>query len=252
VHILSKNKKAIVLDQLISRITSHTVGVSDAVKETLIQQGCKDKKISVIYNGLPKPHTQYSAKRRKDDGGPFKLVALGRIDWQKDYEVMLKIVSRLQHDGTELLLTILGGGNQEYLEKLITLQGELGLLNNVSWLGRQPDIYRYLDEADLFIHTAIDEACPLVLIETLMYGIPIVSSNSGGSGDVLEGFYDGFNPHNIEEFCQKISDALVNLEQSKAYALNIADSAVERFSPIRMQLEYTELSLKLFSKFKVC
>lgn len=252
VHILSKNRKAMLLDRWISRLTSHTVGVSDAVKETLVKQGCKVAKISVIYNGLPKPATCYSTKLLKHNGEPYKLVALGRIDWQKDYEIMLKIVYELRRSGMDLVLTILGGGNQEYLEALKKIQGDLGLLDYVSWLGRQPDIYKYLNEADLFIHTALDEACPLVLIETLMFGIPLVSSNLGGSRDVLEGFYDGSNPHNIEEFCHKISDALVNLEQSKAYALNIADSAAEKFSPIRMQLEYTELSLKLFSKFKVC
>jgi glycosyltransferase involved in cell wall biosynthesis len=251
VHILSKNRKAIFLDQWISRVTSHTVGVSDAVRETLVEQGCKVEKISVIYNGLPSPVTHYSTKLLKSASEPYKLVALGRIDWQKDYEVMLKIVYELRRGGMDLVLTILGGGNQEYLETLKKLQGELGLLDCVSWLGRQPDIYEYLDEADLFIHTALDEACPLVLIETLMYGIPIVSSNLGGSRDVLEGFYDGCNPHNIDEFCHKITDALVSLDQSKDYALKITDSAIERFSPIRMQLEYTELSLKLFSQFKV-
>lgn len=221
------------------------------MRETLIEQGCKIKKISVIYNGLPRPVTRYSTNLLKSGGEPYKLVALGRIDWQKDYEVMLKIVYELRRGGMDLVLTILGGGNQEYLETLKKLQGELGLLDCVSWLGRQPNIYKYLEEADLFIHTALDEACPLVLIETLMYGIPIVSSNLGGSRDVLEGFYDGCNPHNIDEFCHKISDALVSLDQSKDYALKITDSAIERFSPIRMQLEYTELSLKLFSQFEV-
>ncbi len=252
VHILSKNRKAILLDRWISRLTSHTIGVSDAVRETLVEQGCKVEKISVIYNGLSRPATPYSTKLLKGNGEPFKLVALGRIDWQKDYEVMLKIVYELRRSGVDLVLTILGGGNQEYLEALKRIQGDLGLLDCVRWLGRQPDIYKYLNEADLFIHTALDEACPLVLIETLMFGIPIVSSNSGGSRDVLEGFYDGSDPHNIEEFCQKISDVLVNLEQSQAYALKIAGRAIERFSPIRMQMEYTELSLKLISKFKVC
>ena len=245
VHILSKNKKAMILDKLISRISSHTVGVSGAVKETLIEQGCKDEKISVIYNGLPKPLTNYSSSRSRDIGAPYKLVALGRIDWQKNYEAMLKIVFMLRRDGTNLELTILGGGNQDYLEELKKIQSELGLMDCVNWLGRQSDIYRYLDEADLFIHTAIDEACPLVLIETLMYGIPIVSSNLGGCRDVLEGFYDGCNPNDINEFCHKISDALENLDHSKDYARKITNIAVERFSPIRMQFEYSELSFKL-------
>ena len=251
VHIISKNRKAIFLDRWISRITSHTVGVSEAVKETLVEQGCSGEKISVIYNGLPSPAKLYSKKLSESSSEPFKLVAIGRIDWQKDYEVMLEIVYELRRGGMDLVLTVLGGGNHEYLEALQELQAELGLSHCVNWLGRRPNIYEYLDEADLLIHTALDEACPLVLIESLMYGIPIVSSDLGGSRDVLKGFYDGCNPHNIDEFCQKITDALASLSQSQDYALEITDKALERFSSLRMQLEYTELSLKLLSKFKV-
>lgn len=252
VHILSKNRKAIFVDKWISRVTLHTVGVSDSVRETLVEQGCKDEKVSVIYNGLPEPTTRYSPMRSKNVGEPYTLVALGRIDWQKNYEAMLRVVSTLRHEGMDLKLIILGGGNQKYLTQLIKLQSELGLLDCVSWLGRQPDIYKYLNEADLFIHTAIDEACPLVLIETLIYGIPIVSSNLGGCRDVLEGFYDGCNPHDIDRFCDEIEGTLGNLDQSREYARQITNLAVEKFSPIRMQIEYTELSFKLLSQFEVC
>ena len=247
VHILSKNRKAMFLDKWISRVTANTVTVSDSVRETLVEQGCKSEKISVIYNGLPEPLTRYSPRLFTGRTEPHKLIALGRIDWQKDYEVMLKIVYELRSSGMDLELKILGGGNQEYLENLKDRQSKLGLLDCVSWLGRQSNIYKYLDEADLFIHTAIDEACPLVLIETLMYGIPVVASNLGGSRDVLDGFYDGCNPHNIDEFCKEVTNTLANLEQSKRYALEITDRAIERFSPVRMQLAYSDLSLKLLS-----
>ena len=245
VHILSRNKKAIFLDKWISRVTTHTVGVSEAVRETLIEQGCKKAKISVIFNGLPKPSTCYSPMRSVGTNTPFRLVALGRIDWQKNYEGMLKIVSELRNGGTDLELIILGGGNQEYLATLMNLQVELGILDHVTWLGRQPDIYKYLDEADLFIHTAIDEACPLVLIETLMYGIPIVTSNLGGSRDVIQGFYEGSDPHDIAKFCHNILDVFENLDKARVYAGQITDAAIDKFNPIQMQIQYTELSLKL-------
>lgn len=251
VHILSKNRKAILFDRWISRVTPHTVGVSEAVRETLIKEGCKVDKISVIYNGLPKPSNSYLTRMPKNSNEPFQLIALGRIDWQKDYEVMLKIVHELRRGGTDLELTILGSGNQEYLEKLMELQNELGLSGCVRWLGRKTNVYEYLDNADLLIHTAIDEACPLVLIESLMYGIPIVVSNLGGSRDVIKGFYEGCNPHDIGEFCQVVNETLADLNHSKEYAREIMDRAAEKFSPIRMQLEYTELSLKLLTHFKV-
>lgn len=245
VHILSKNRKAIFLDQWISRVTTHTIAVSDSVMETLVEQGCNKNKISVIFNGLPKPPTAYAPKHKVGKDGQFKLIALGRIDWQKNYEGMLRVVSVLRHSGVELELNILGGGNQDYLAELTGLQAELDILNCVTWSGRQPDIYKHLNEADLFIHTAIDEACPLVLIETLMYGIPVISSNLGGCRDVLNGFYTGQNPTNVTEFANDILEVIKNLDSAKEYAKSIADAAFEKFNPTRMQREYTSFSLKL-------
>lgn len=245
VHILSRNKKAMFLDQWISRVTTHTIAVSDSVKETLVEQGCNANKVSVIFNGLPKPPSTYSPKHEVGKDGPFKLIALGRIDWQKNYEGMLRIISILHRGGVDIELNILGGGNQEYLADLKKLQAELDILECVTWSGRQPDIYQYLDQADLFIHTAIDEACPLVLIETLMYGIPIVSSNLGGCRDVLKGFYPGRNPADVADFGNDILEALRNLDGARDYAASITNAAFERFNPIRMQDEYTSFSLNM-------
>lgn len=245
VHILSKNRKAIFLDQYISQVTSHTVAVSDAVKETLVEQGCNESKISVIINGLPKPPTLYTPIHTVGKDRPFKLVALGRIDWQKNYEAMLMIISTLRRSGIELELNILGNGSSRYLAQLKRLQKELDILDCVTWSGRRSDIYKYLNDADLFIHTAIDEACPLVLIETIMFGIPIISSNLGGCRDVLKGFYAGRNPTNINEFCEGVVEVLRDLDSAREYAKSITDAAVERFNPIRMQNEYTSLSLQL-------
>lgn len=245
VHILSRNRKAMFLDQWISQVTAHTIAVSDSVKDTLVEQGCNEKKVFVIFNGLPTPPTTYSPKHEVGKDGPFKLIALGRIDWQKNYEGMLRVISILRQSGVDLELEILGGGNQEYLSDLKKLQAELDILDCVTWAGRQPDIYQYLDKADLFIHTAIDEACPLVLIETLMYGIPVISSNLGGCRDVLKGFYPGRNPAEVTDFGNDVLEVFRNLDVARDYAASITNAAFEKFNPIRMQNEYTSFSLNL-------
>ncbi len=251
VHVLSSNKRAIFLDKLITRITSHTVAVSDSVKETLVLQGANKEKVTVIYNGLPRPKFSYSAYHSKEGDHVYKLVALGRIDWQKNYESMLRVIKKLRDDGFSVHLQILGGGNHKYLESLKVLQENLGLSDYVFWLGRKSNVYPFLDESDLFIHTAIDEACPLVLIETLMFGIPIASSNLGGSKDVLADFYEGCDPSDIEGFSRMVSRMLVDLHSSRHYAQTISNAAIEKFSPLQMRKGYEELSMKLLNNFKV-
>ena len=243
VHLISKNSKAIFLDRLISRVTTHTVAVSNAVKETIVDEGCHPRKVSVIFNGLPKPESHYPATRFLGETAPLKLIALGRIDWQKNYEGMLKCLSIIRNQGHQVELVVLGGGNYAYLEQLKIIQKDLGLIDAVSWLGRKSDIYSYLRDADMFIHTALDEACPLVLMETMMYGMPVFSSNLGGSGDVLDGFYEGADPRDIHDFSNKLIDALNSLMDLRIHAMQIRSRAIERFSDERMQIEYTKLSL---------
>jgi glycosyltransferase involved in cell wall biosynthesis len=243
VHLISENSKAIFLDRLISRVTTHTVAVSNAVKETIVNEGCHPRKVSVIYNGLPKPEVHYPETQFVAHAAPFKLIALGRIDWQKNYEGMLKILSVVRSQGHKVELIVLGGGNDKYLDQLKIIQKDLGLIDAVSWLGRKSDIYSYLRDADMFVHTALDEACPLVLMETMMFGIPVFSSNLGGSGDVLEGLYEGADPRNIQEFSDKLIVALNSLTDLRIHAQQIRSTAIERFSDERMQIEYTKLSL---------
>ena len=245
VHILSNNKKAKLLDRFIASLSFHTIAVSEAVKTTMMIEGSKASKISVIYNGLPNPHQKYRKMNEDRKDQPFLLIALGRIDWQKNYEGMLESIARIRSNGLDIKLKVLGSGNDNYLNNLKELQATLGLKNVVEWLGRQSDIYPHLEEADLFIHAAVDEACPLVLIETMMYGIPIFSSNLGGCMDVLDGFYPGADPRDIDSFASYLSDCLQNLSELQNYALNISETVIDRFSDVKMQVEYTKYAISI-------
>jgi glycosyltransferase involved in cell wall biosynthesis len=242
VHILSKNRKAIFLDKLIASLSFHTVAVSKAVKATMVSQKAVASKITVIYNGLPNPGRKYHKADVATDRKTFNLIALGRIDWQKNYEGMLRSVAHAVSSGYDLKLSILGGGNNNYLNTLIELQTELGLENVVEWLGRKADIYPYLQNSDLFVHSAIDEACPLVLIETMMFGIPIFSTNLGGSQDVLDGYYLGSDPRKIESFSTGLMNSLDNLADMREHAFEISEAVIADFSDEKMQIEYTNFA----------
>ncbi len=243
VHILSQNRKAIFIDKLIAKLCFHTVAVSKAVKTTMVSQKAIPSKITVIYNGLPNPNRKYHKTDLAIDRKTFSLIALGRIDWQKNYEGMLRSVAHVVRCGYDLRLSILGAGDNNYLSTLRELQTELGLENVVEWLGRKADIYPYLQEADLFIHTAIDEACPLVLIETMMFGIPIFSTNLGGSQDVLDGYYLGSDPREIESFSTGLINSLNDLVALRKHALETSVRVITDFSDKKMQDEYTKFSL---------
>lgn len=245
VHVLSKNTKAILLDRWISKICSRTVAVSDSVKETLVSEGCKSNKVSVIYNGIRTQVNGYSEVARSLTTNRYKLVAMGRIDWQKNYETMIVIARELKKQNLHFEIRVLGSGPDSYLNDLKLLAMQSGVDDVIFWEGRVKDIYSYLGNSDLFIHTALDEACPLVLLETLGFGIPVVSSSGGGCRDLLSGFYQGIEATDFMAFADVISLTLIDLEAKRFYAEKIAPLVAQKFSPELMAQGYFELAKSL-------
>jgi glycosyltransferase involved in cell wall biosynthesis len=247
VHILSNNRKGIFLDRIIARVTHTTVAVSSAVKDTMISQGCKPEKIVIIYNGIKSSRLVTNRVQNNSRNPRLRLLAAGRIDWQKNYETMLQVVAELNRLGVDFNLTILGSGNESYESKLIEMTAKLNLNEKVSWLGWQPRVEEWFAESDIFLHTALDEACPLILIEALLIGIPIVSSNSGGSREVLSPLYLGCPSKDVAFFVNQILLTWDNIVEIRSAAESYIPVIENKFGSERMSREYELRTLELLN-----
>lgn len=248
VHLISENRKAIQLDKLVSRFTYRTVAVSKTVKETLIQQNCRPNKIDVIHNGLELTSANPAEAKFNRKVGTLHLLAAGRLDWQKNYELMLSVAAELRNQKIDFHLSILGSGHESYKRELLELTNQLELKAHVSWLGWKPDIEEWLLKSDIFIHTALDEACPLVLIEALLFGIPIVSSRKGGSGEILIDFYPETSPMDVKSFASEVIDTWKGLDFAILRALNNRMLAAEKYGSETMRQKYEVLTLSYLSR----
>ena len=245
VHLLSHNWKAVILDKIIASFSFKTIAVSNSVKETLVSQGCKQEKVVVIYNGLNSLNQSRDKVPPTENNSPLRLLAAGRLDWQKNYETMLLVATELNKWDIEFTLSILGSGGDAYSAKLFEMSRALNLDDKVKWVGWQKNIENWFSKSDIFLHTALDEACPLVLIEALLYGIPIVTSAAGGSGEVIKGFYDGCPEGNIDTFVEKIISTWSNIHAAKSYALSLVPFAEKKFAAEKMRQEYERVTLSL-------
>jgi glycosyltransferase involved in cell wall biosynthesis len=243
VHLLSHNKKGILLDKLVGRFSYNTIAVSNTVKETMINQGCKREKVVVIYNGLRSSNPSFEKVLPKENKAPLRLLAAGRLDWQKNYETMLLVAAELKNRGFEYSLSILGSGGEAYSSKLFEMTRTLNLENEVRWLGWQKSIEDWFSQSDIFLHTALDEACPLVLIEALLYGIPIVTSEAGGSGEVINGFYSGCPEGDVSAFTEEIISSWSHIHESKSKAQSLVPMAEKKFGAETMRKEYELVTL---------
>ena len=243
IHLLSNNKKGILLDKLVGRFSYNTIAVSNTVKETMVNQGCKQEKVVVIYNGLRSSNQSYEKILPIENSPPLRLLAAGRLDWQKNYETMLLVAAELKNRGFEYILSILGSGGDAYSSKLFEMTRALNLDNEVKWLGWQKSIDYWFSQSDIFLHTALDEACPLVLIEALLYGIPIVTSKAGGSGDVISGFYQGSPGGDVGALTEEIISTWRDIRESTSKAQSLVPMAEKKFGAETMRREYELLTL---------
>lgn len=127
--------------------------------------------------------------------GNINLVAIGRLSPEKGIEDAITAISTLE----DTYLTIVGDGSEK--EKLIKMANGR---HNISFVGFQKDITKFLLEADALIMPSHREGLPMILIEACSVGIPIIASQVGGIPDFLPDNELLFEAQNIKQISEKI------------------------------------------------
>jgi len=123
-------------------------------------------------------------RRELPGDGDQLLVAVGRLTEQKDYANLLRAVVELGRPPRSIRLVVVGEGEQrEALEAMIT---RLDLTERVFLVGNRPDVPAVLDAADVFVLSSAWEGLPLVLLEAMAVGAPIVATDVGDVGGVVD------------------------------------------------------------------
>jgi colanic acid/amylovoran biosynthesis glycosyltransferase len=113
-------------------------------------------------------------------GEPLRIVSVGRLAWAKGYEFALDAVARVRDAGIPFKYDIYGAG--PYEEALRFAIRELGLRDHVTLVGtrprdQMPSIYA---NADLMLHSAIEEGFCNAVIEAQAMELAVVTSDAGG------------------------------------------------------------------------
>ena len=120
-----------------------------------------------------------------EPGQPSVVVAVGRLQEQKDYATMIRAFAQVRKARPVRLLILGEGKERPMLEALIE---ELGLQEDVGLPGFVMNPYAYLARASLFVLSSRWEGLPTVLIEALCCGTPVVSMDCpSGPREILRG-----------------------------------------------------------------
>lgn len=169
--------------------------VSEGVADDLaICSGIPRDRITTIYNPVVGPDIALMAEEPVaepyfEPGAPPVILAVGRLDPQKDYPTLIRAFSRLRR-GREARLVILGAEHRLrplYRQELIDLAAGLGIADDLILPGYLDNPFAYMARARVFVLSSTHEGLPGVLIQALACGCPSVSTDCpSGPREILE------------------------------------------------------------------
>jgi glycosyltransferase involved in cell wall biosynthesis len=115
-----------------------------------------------------------------------EILTVGRLDPVKGYALLIESVAELSRRGIDARLSIVGDGPQR--AELERLAAALGMRERVEFAGAvgQDEIRRHYERADLFALPSFAEGLPVVLIEAMATGLPVVASRITGIPELVE------------------------------------------------------------------
>ncbi len=215
------------------------LGVSNAVRDDIRKSLPKWPKgrISTLYNRididavqdgqLPR-HEARQALGLPDDA--FIVGNVGRLHPDKDQATLIRGFAKALPALPEgSLLAVLGKGRLE--QDLKELANELGIGDQVKFLGQVPEARRFFRGFDVFALSSDHEPFGMVLLEAMAAGVPLLATACGGAIEVVEGVGILFPLGDAERLAQGLQHlAVLTDEQREDCAERMLGRLHERFS----------------------
>ncbi|MFH0948845.1 MAG: glycosyltransferase [Elusimicrobiota bacterium] len=201
------------------------IAVSNGVKKVLLEDGISNEKISVVHSGVDLSRFEnvcgdelYEELKIKKE---YKIVGIvASLAPHKDHKNFLTAAVLIKEKIPEIKFLIVGDG--ELKNKLIKLAGKLGIADSVIFTGFRKDVPQLLAIFDVFVLSSHLEGLCTSVIDAMVSGIPIVATDVGGVGELVEDGVNGFLvlPRNPEILAEKTVGLLTDKNLQQKFSQN--------------------------------
>jgi glycosyltransferase involved in cell wall biosynthesis len=213
------------------------ITVSNATKDYVLSLGAKPEKIKVLHNGVDLVKFRPLAGKREEMRrklGIFQnsIVALTvrRLVYKNGVDTLIESAGIVVKRNPKIVFLVVGKGPDQ--NSVQTRIRQLGMENNFRLTGfvKDGDLPFYYNAADFFVlPSKSGEGLPLVALEAMACGLPVIATNVGGIREILRGDYGKLVPPNQPEV---LADAILEFSSVDLSSRRLELRAVveERFS----------------------
>ena len=191
------------------------IGVSSQIEGKFKAEGVVSR-VTCIRNGIDLEGKLVQTDRwriRKDlgvDSGTCLIGTVGRLTPVKGIPYLLETARMLLRQGANVKVLVVGDGNIR--PDLMTQTRDLGISDNVVFLGHREDTDVLLQALDIFALPSLSEGIPMALLEAMAASRAVVASRVGGIPEIIEDEVEGFlvepmDVNRLTERCRRLIES---------------------------------------------
>lgn len=195
--------------------------------------GAGPDKIRVIANGVKMENLVIDRDQaiRCNQGGRGNIIFLGRLVPEKGLQILLEAFPLILREIPGACLLVAGRG--PYEEELKQKARDLGIDHRVKFVGFVDDTgrNRILAGADLAVFPSIYEPFGIVALEAMAAGVPMIISDTGGLGEIIEHGVEGYKvqPGRADLLASFACELLINEDLARNFSLRAMKKVLTRY-----------------------
>jgi glycosyltransferase involved in cell wall biosynthesis len=205
--------------------------------------------VRVIENGIDLNRKPTHFLQRTDLGlrsDDIVLVSVGRLDYQKGYDILLTALCKAKDSIPNLHLIIVGDGSEK--RNLLGLIQKLKIVDRVQLVGYQPDPFPYLVLSDIYVSSSRFEGFGLSVAEAMLSGLPVIATNIEGTRALVRDGKTGIVTEQDNPL--KLAQSIIGLLRNESFKAILASAGktlvLEKYSLKEKAQEYEKTYQELF------
>ncbi len=193
------------------------IPVSASLEQYLFDKGYKSERVHPVSNGVP---VLEPTRKHWQAGNELVIGSVALYRPRKGIEILLEAIAELHKQGHSARLHAVGPfETPEYEHSVKQLTADLGITDSVTWTGFTSAVTNEFNNMHVFaLPSLFGEGMPMVVLEAMAAGLPVISTRVEGIPEVVRNEQDGLlaTPGDADDMARclaEIATGAFNLEE---------------------------------------
>lgn len=171
----------------------------------------------------------------------FDVIYVGRLTYPKDPQRLMRICARMKAQRPHLKVALVGAGDLE--EETRQLCRELGLTDNVSFLGFRENPMKMVKDSKVLTLISHWEGTPMCVLEAMALGTPVVATSSDGMKELICSGESGW----LSDDDESLAAHMLRIIEDPSYRDMLSQNAGKKFAQINDEARYKSALLRQYT-----